>query len=214
MIWVLHGFLGLPSDWDFLRDARFAIRAIDLWREEPLASLARATGHDAILGYSLGGRIALEILLRQRFAKGVIISAGLGTEDERERSARREADEAWALRFESDPWPELMREWNAQAVFGGQAIERHERDFDRRALAAVLRRWSSGLQEPLASRLHGIETPVLWIAGERDETYSAVASRATALLPNAELWICPGAGHRVPWEQPERLVARLRAFLE
>ena len=54
---------------------------------------------------------------------------------------------------------------------------------------------------------------MLWIAGEDDATYAAVGARAVALLENAEFWICPGAGHRVPWEQPERFAERIRTFL-
>ena len=30
-----------------------------------------------------------------------------------------------------------------------------------------------------------------------------------SLLPNGELWICPGAAHRVPWETPDAFIARL-----
>jgi 2-succinyl-6-hydroxy-2,4-cyclohexadiene-1-carboxylate synthase len=63
-------------------------------------------------------------------------------------------------------------------------------------------------------RLESIETPLLWIAGERDAKYVEIARAAVARLPHAELWICPDAGHRVPWEQPESFVARLRDFLD
>jgi pimeloyl-ACP methyl ester carboxylesterase len=34
-----------------------------------------------------------------------------------------------------------------------------------------------------------------------------------SLLPSAELWVCPNAGHRVPWEQPQAFAARLREFV-
>ena len=53
----------------------------------------------------------------------------------------------------------------------------------------------------------------VWIAGERDSKYVAEGLRAVALLPDAQLWICPGAAHLVPWEQPEAFIARLRALL-
>jgi pimeloyl-ACP methyl ester carboxylesterase len=53
---------------------------------------------------------------------------------------------------------------------------------------------------------------VLWIAGERDAKYVAEGERAVSILPDAELWICPGAGHRVPWEQPDQFAARLQSI--
>ena len=183
---VIPGFLGLQSDFDFLPEAPGRI----------------------LLGYSMGGRLALDRLQRERYDKAVIISAGLNAPD----PARRQRDEEWARRFERDDWQTLMRDWNAQAVFGGHVIERHERDYDRAELARQLREWSPAVLPP--PRLEDIETSILWIAGERDAKYVDIATEAVERLPNAELWICPSAGHRVPWEQPERFVARLRAFLE
>lgn len=192
MLTILSGFLGTPNDWDFLRDI------------EPR--------EEVILGYSMGGRLALQQLLDgPRFEKAIIVSAGLNLEDGRE--ARRERDEAWARRFENDPWDDVMRDWNAQRVFGGHTIERRERDYDRRELARQLREQSPGVLPPLAPRLREIAVPVLWIAGERDHSYVEVAHRAASLLPNAELWICPGAGHRVPWEQPGAFIDRIRRFV-
>lgn len=183
---VLPGFLGLRSDFDFLPDV----------------------AADVLVGYSMGGRLALELLQRRRFDKAVIISAGLNALDE----ARRARDEEWARRFEREEWSSLMRDWNAQEVFGGHVVERHERDFDRGELARQLRESSPAVLPP--PLLESIETPVLWIVGERDAKYVAIGRRAVERLPHAELWVCPGAGHRVPWEQPEALVARLRTFLD
>lgn len=167
---------------------------------------------DVILGYSMGGRLALQAILDgASFDRAVIVSAGLNLEEGREE--RRARDEAWARRFESDPWDEVMRDWNAQPVFGGHVTSRDERDYDRRELARQLRENSPGVLPPLAPRLHEITIPVLWIAGERDHPYVDVARRAVSVLPHAELWICPDAGHRVPWEQPELFANRVRAFV-
>lgn len=190
MIRTLSGFLGLPSDWDFLP-----------WPHS-------AAEGDILLGYSMGGRLALQLLESQRFRCAVIVSAGLNAPDD----DRRRRDEEWARRFKSDDWSSLMRDWNAQPVFGGHALDRREEDYDRVELARQLREWSPAVLPP--PRLESIETPLLWIAGERDAKYVDVAKRAVARLPNAELWICLDAGHRVPWEQPELFVSRLRAFLD
>jgi 2-succinyl-6-hydroxy-2,4-cyclohexadiene-1-carboxylate synthase len=195
MIRTLSGFLGLPSDWDFLP-----------WPHAPYDGTLAAD--DVLAGYSMGGRLALRVLESQRAAKAVIVSAGLNAPDE-ERVRR---DEAWARRFESEPWPSLMLDWNAQPVFGGHVVERREEDYDRAELARMLRELSPAVLPP--PRLESIETPILWIAGARDAKYVDVARRAVARLPHAQLWICPEAGHRVPWEQPEPFVTRLRAFLE
>jgi 2-succinyl-6-hydroxy-2,4-cyclohexadiene-1-carboxylate synthase len=204
MITALHGFLGLPSDWDFLRRAGLDLLAPNL-RDIPREG-------DTLLGYSLGGRLALHALLDgARYRNAVIVSAGLGVEHDRE--ARFAQDEHWAERFEHGEWYTLMRDWSAQPIFGGHAMPRHESDFDRHELARQLREWSPAALPPIAARLHEIEIPVLWIAGSRDAKYVAEARRAVELLPHAELWIAEGTAHRVPWEQPEAFAARVREFI-
>lgn len=187
---TLPGFLGLQSDWDFLPWPHSAIEG------------------EVLMGYSMGGRLALQMLESgASAASAVIISAGLNAPD----AARKGRDEEWARRFETDEWSSLIRAWNAQPVFGGHVVERREEDFDRHELARQLREYSPAVLPP--PKLESIETPVLWIAGERDVKYVDIARFAAARLPHAELWICPNAGHRVPWEQPEELVERLRAWL-
>ncbi|MEO6260711.1 MAG: alpha/beta fold hydrolase [Thermoanaerobaculia bacterium] len=208
MITCLHGFLGLPSDWDFLRDAGFAIRAIDLFRGKTVPE----TG-DTLLGYSMGGRLALTALAKgAAYQRAVIVSAGLNVSEETERTERRAHDERWAERFQSEPWDDLTADWNRQAVFGGRAVDRVEADFDRVELGKALRKWSSGALPPLEPHLETIAIPVLWIAGETDERYLEAAKRAIELLPRGELAVAPGAGHRVPWEQPDWFAERLREF--
>jgi len=197
VIRTLSGFLGLESDWDFLP-----------WPHVERRPPSAAESSDVLLGYSMGGRLALRLLEDTHVQKAIIVSAGLNAPDDE----RRKRDEAWARRFESDDWSSLMRDWNAQPVFGGHVLDRREADYDRAELARQLREYSPAVLPPPA--LERIETPILWIAGERDAKYVDVARRAVARLPHAELWICPDAGHRVPWEQPDSFVSRLRAFIE
>jgi 2-succinyl-6-hydroxy-2,4-cyclohexadiene-1-carboxylate synthase len=195
VIRTLSGFLGLAADWSFLP-----------WPHEPYAG--HVDPNDVLIGYSMGGRRALQVLERQRVARAVIVSAGINAPD----ASRRVRDEEWARRFESDPWPALMRDWNAQPVFGGHSVERREHDYDRAELARQLREWSPAMLPP--PWLERIETPVLWVAGELDAKYVEIGQAAVARMPRAQLWVCPAAGHRVPWEQPQAFVERLREFLE
>jgi 2-succinyl-6-hydroxy-2,4-cyclohexadiene-1-carboxylate synthase len=207
VIWCLHGFLGRGADWDFLRHAGFDIRAPSLFGGDSLDDLHPAAD-DILLGYSMGARLALHLLQTHPVAGAVLVSTGVDIP----AVGRRELDQTWALRFESEPWQSVVEAWNAQPVFGGRAnpLVRNESDYDRHALAAALRQWSPAV---LRMSLHGVAVPTLWIAGEEDAKYAAAARRAAEQLPGAQLWICPGAGHRVPWEQPERFIERLRAFL-
>lgn len=209
MITCLHGFLGQPSDWDFLRDAGLDTQAVDLLRGEMIPPAG-----DTLLGYSMGGRLGLAALVEGAiYRRAVIVSAGLNLVDETERAERRARDERWAARFESEPWLSLMEEWNQQPVFGGHTRNRRETDFDRIQLANALRQWSPGVLPPLEPHLKTIAIPVLWIAGASDPRYLDTARRAIALLPQGELAVAPHSGHRVPWEQPDWFVQLLRDFL-
>ena len=84
----------------------------------------------------------------------------------------------------------------------------------RREVARSFVDWSLGAQEPLWTRLGEISIPVLWIAGENDAKFRALAERATALMPNAHLAIAPGAGHRVPWEAETWFAEKVSHFLK
>ncbi len=207
MIWCLHGFLGRGADWDFLREAGFDIRAPSLFAGDSLDQV-RPAADDILLGYSMGARLALQILRSHPAAKAVLISAGVAVPE----PGRKELDETWATRFESESWDSVVEAWNSQAVFGRRKnpLERKESDFDRHALAVALRDWSPAV---LHTHIREISIPTLWIAGELDLKYSEAARRAAEQLPDAQLWICPGAGHRVPWEQPALFIARFRQFL-
>ena len=140
VITCLHGFLGNPHDWDFLRDAGLAIETPPLDAIPPRGEI--------LLGYSLGGRLALHALLAgAQYKRAIFVSTGLGIEGDDARAARRAADEAWARRFETEDFDSVMAAWNAQPVLGGPSLARTRDDYDPRAL----REWSSGSLQPVAS---------------------------------------------------------------
>ena len=206
VIWCLHGFLGRGADWDFLPQAGYDIRAPSLFSGDSVDAVQPAAD-DILLGYSMGARLALRLMQTHPVSKVVLISAGIAPPE----PGRQELDDTWARRFELEAWESVVDAWNSQAVFGGRRnpLVRSESDFDRKALAAALRNWSPAV---LHMSLREVTIPSLWIAGELDAKYREAATRASQRLPNAELWICPEAGHRVPWEQPERFIDRLREF--
>jgi 2-succinyl-6-hydroxy-2,4-cyclohexadiene-1-carboxylate synthase len=224
VIWCLHGFLGRGGDWATFRSACAArglpaVETPDLFAPSPFgprggslaawgawfaADVAGRDREPVIVGYSLGGRLALHALLAPAAAwhAAVIVSAHPGLAGDADRAQRRADDEQWARRFARAEWPALLADWNARDVFDGTPAPgaRPEGVYDRPALAAALRHWSLGIQEPLFDRLVTVRRRVLWIAGERDSTYVALAESAVRALPRGELRVAPASGHRVPWE--------------
>jgi 2-succinyl-6-hydroxy-2,4-cyclohexadiene-1-carboxylate synthase len=233
MLWCLHGFLGRGSDWDALHAAWPGdlppLRCPSLFgamdRAETLeefgarfaGSVAAADAAPLLLGYSLGGRLALHALLaRPGLWRGaVLVSTHLGLADPGARHERRASDAAWSERFRETPWAALMDEWNAREVFRGraQALARPEEAYDRNALGHALEAWSLGSQEYLVPRLAGLPMPILWIVGAEDDRYVAQGELAAAHGTHVELRGAPGAAHRVPWEAPDWFAREVAAFI-
>ncbi len=238
-VWCLHGAAGAAGDWrpfaSSLAKRGIGSRAVDLWRfldcaPMPLSDFGPALNADAggealrgaariLLGYSMGGRLALHALLADPhpWQASVIISTHPGLEDPREREARRASDANWAASALTANWADFLNEWNAQPLLGGQPVrdDRADRSLAqrRREIARSFIDWSLGAQEPIWDRLQDIRVPVLWIAGETDTRYLDLARRATARIPRARLAIAPATGHRVPWQAEEWLANQVATFI-
>lgn len=211
---ALHGFLGAPSDWDgFGYEARALEPAPHFlaWAEKFCAGVS---GRPVLLGYSMGARLAMHaaLLAPDLFSGVVLVSGNPGLANEAERAARLKADEAWARRFDSsEDWSSLLRDWNAQAVFAGEFLDRPE---SRRSAAAhALRAWSLGRQQDLAPFLSELDLPVFWIAGERDEKFARIARGMRFTNPLSRTWLAPSAAHRVPWESAGEFRARVEEWV-
>lgn len=237
--WCLHGTVGMAGDWRGLSGdlARHGIgtRAVDLWRfleedgmgmeafgqalnEEARENPTHNTGR-VLVGYSMGGRLALHALLADGapWQAAVILSAHPGLEDEAERAARRAGDAGWAAKCFAGDWQTFLRDWNAQPVLAGAEprgeAENRQLAQRRREIARSFVDWSLGAQQPLWGRLREIPVPVLWISGESDGKFSALAARAAGENPRFSHVVAPGSGHRVPWDQPTWLERTMTAFL-
>jgi 2-succinyl-6-hydroxy-2,4-cyclohexadiene-1-carboxylate synthase len=226
---LLHGFLGAPSDWcptiaalPFYRCIAPAIpdgarnhgELVDV-----LLELLDRHGIErcAVLGYSMGGRIAMQLALRSPQRVGLLIaeSANPGIPDVDERAARARHDDDLAERLAKADLGKFLVEWYAQPLFGSlsdaqKATLVHERSQgDPTMLAATLRALSVGRQEDLWPRLPTLECPVHFIAGALDSRYREIAESATE-----DCHIVADAGHNVHLEAPEAFQDVLAKILE
>lgn len=236
--WLLHGSVGMAADWrgfaKRLAAEKTGSRAVDLWRflecqPLPLADFGKALnaeaggealrgGGRALLGYSMGGRLALHALLEKNhpWQAAVIVSTHPGLESPDEREARRASDAAWASMALTGNWQEFLTDWNAQPLLGGSMRDPQASGslvMRRREIARSFVDWSLGAQQPLWQRLHEITIPVLWVVGENDAKFLALAERAVSFMPQATLAIAPKSGHRVPWDAEEWLAEKVAGFL-
>jgi 2-succinyl-6-hydroxy-2,4-cyclohexadiene-1-carboxylate synthase len=178
-----------------------------------------------VLGYSLGGRVALHLALLapQRVRRLVLESASPGLRQEEARRARREADEALAARILEEGVPAFVRHWEALPLFAGVRRLPAEVQSDLRrirlaqtaeGLASSLRLAGQGAQEPLWARLATIRQPTLVLVGEEDRRYREEGREMVAALPAARLVVVPGVGHTVHLEAPSLFLTHVLAFLD
>jgi 2-succinyl-6-hydroxy-2,4-cyclohexadiene-1-carboxylate synthase len=210
------GFMQRGEAWQPVTGAlaeRYRVNCLDFvtWTFEERVAEVPTSG--AVVGYSMGGRIALHAALREPagLVTLVLIGVNAGVED---RAERRRRDEALAAWMEQRSIEEVVERWERQPVFASQSPELRERQrpgrlsHDPRLLAKLLRTAGPAVTEPVWDRLHTLRCPVLLIAGEGDEGYVTAAYRMAERIPDARVRIVPNAGHAPQLEQPG-LVAEL-----
>jgi 2-succinyl-6-hydroxy-2,4-cyclohexadiene-1-carboxylate synthase len=244
MIHALHGNFGLPSDWDAALPDGAPAKAWHLWeirRHHPEARTltgfatwfnqqiaAMPDERPRILaGYSLGGRLALHVLLDRPalWQHAVILSTHPGLDSDRERAERLQQDRAWLERCRGDggefdrarggqnvrppqaaeTWASICAAWQAQPVLQNQPSAWNPAALEpwREEISSAFDGWSLGWQENLLPELHSLPLSGHWITGADDLKFSTLAHQATAKLPQFKLHLLRGAGHRLLATQPE-----------
>ena len=242
----LHGFMGSCDDWrgvgEELERRAFAV-AVDLPGHG--ASLALPPGACAtegaaravigvldelalekasLVGYSMGGRLALYLALRhpERCSRLLLESATPGLEGEEERAARRAADEKKARSLESGDFEAFLQDWYRQPLFASLArdkgllrstLEARRRN-DPAELARSLRCMGTGNQPSLWEELPGLRVAVLAVAGELDEKFVEITGRISRVTSKVRAVVVPGVGHNLRAEAPEAYLGLLRKVLK
>jgi 2-succinyl-6-hydroxy-2,4-cyclohexadiene-1-carboxylate synthase len=188
--------------------------------EGRLAEIAEAGEGAVLVGYSLGGRLALRAALREpaRYRGLVMVGATAGIEETATRAARAEADDRLASWIEAAPIEQVVSIWERQPLFADQSEALIESQRPGRLaqqpleLAQLLRTAGQGVLEPVWHELLAFELPVLAIAGARDEGYTSAAKKIAATAPNARAAIVAEAGHAAHLQQPQEVAGLIAAF--
>ena len=223
------GFMQRGEAWQPVAAAlsqRYRVRSLDFatWTaDERIDEIAAVTQPgDAVVGYSMGGRLALHAALREPEKLGALVLVGVsaGIEDRVEREDRRRSDESLAEWMERRSIEEVVAHWEQQPVFATQTQElRAEQrpgrlSHEPQRLATLLRSAGQGSLEPVWDRLGTLACPVLLTAGELDRRYGSAARRMAERLPHARVRLIPDAGHAPHLEQPTAVSELLLEFFD
>ena len=213
-----HGQSDAPAD-----PARYAIEHCRADLLALLHILGVQEGQAILLGYSMGGRIALYTALAGFFRALILESASPGLADPIEREQRRQQDNALAELIERAGVRAFVDEWERLPLFASQQrLSREKRAVLREqrlansalGLANSLRGVGTGVQPALHEQLSTLTLPTLLLAGELDVKFCQIARQMAARIPRADLRIVPNAGHTIHLEQPEAFVSLARTFCD
>lgn len=226
-IWLLSGFLGAENHWgEFplaLAQHSGVIPEIFNWFKEvegaqSLAEAARFLAQRAyaegtrpvLIGYSMGGRLALQSALEApgAFTAIVALSSHPGFQKKEEREARIKEDAVWAKLLRENV--ELFWEkWNQRGALHDSPIPDRP-EFDTR-WAQLLEKMGTGQQDFLAPLLAQESLPpIMTVVGERDEKFVATIKHYPS---NIKTHIMKNATHRLPLEVPDELARVVAPFI-
>lgn len=169
-----------------------------------------------LVGYSLGGRIAMFHACQQpKGLLGVIVEGGHpGLQDQNERTARRLSDHRWATRFRTEPLETVFTDWYQQPVFASLTDDQRKALVTLRTqnngatLAKMLDITSLAVQPDLRAAISVCNFPFDYLYGERDEKFAALAAELDAVRH-----VIPNAGHNAHRENPDAVAASLAQIL-
>ena len=187
---------------------------------------AAGKGVPVLVGYSMGGRVALAALAAdpRAFSAVVLESAGIGPVDEAERAALAERNAQWAARVRAEGADVFMEWWADLPLFASQrslpaavrgALRASRVANDAEALACTFEHAGAHAMPPaheaidLLNRFAAAGARVAYFAGALDEKYAAVAHRIAADVPHATVRIIDAAGHNTHLERPHAFARAL-----
>ncbi len=199
----LHGFLGCKEDWEEMLpffEKQFFCIAVDLpghgatpYCEDILGALKSELVFKPILvGYSMGGRLAMQL---QECAEAIVVLSGHpGLETEEEKAARRKIDEQWSKKLETMPIDGFITEWYQQPIFQTLgSIPKRRLNQNPQHLANVMQQLS------LANQPHfnQFSRPALFLYGEEDLKYRQLYYTLPKTVSVRSIKNC---GHAIPIE--------------
>ncbi|MDP8034153.1 2-succinyl-6-hydroxy-2,4-cyclohexadiene-1-carboxylate synthase [Pasteurella atlantica] len=235
----LHGLLGSQQDWEnVLKNLQNFPQIIPLTIDLPFHGESESiscSNFDEVcqkidqclqsqihqpfwlVGYSLGGRIALHYHLSNNnpYLLGTIIEgANIGLPTEQKKQQRWQNDLHWAERFENEKIENVLQDWYQQAVFSdlnfakkSELIEKRKQNSGHQ-IAKMLKATSLAKQKFLLNEVNS-SSNIYFFIGERDHKFKTQAEQY-----KLNYQLIENAGHNCHWENPANFITKLMAIIE
>lgn len=214
-----HGQTAAPDDIEFYAMKTQVALLEQLFRQ---LRLKRFT----LLGYSMGGRVALSYAIRypEHINQLILESASPGLAAPEERSMRKVADDTLADKIITNGVFSFVKKWESIPLFATQkqlpdAVQQEIRKerLSQRAigLANSLRGMGTGVMPSLWQQLHQLKIPVLLITGSEDSKFELLAQKMIQHLSKSSHISVNGVGHAIHVENPAQFATIVKeAFIQ
>ncbi len=236
-IFALHGFLGTGDDWLpikktlserelwtsaewctpdlFSAECPYDVASFPGWVRSVWKDVASA---EVLIGYSLGGRLILELLkfglatkIPPTWKEVVLLSAHPGMYDGEMRMQRLQQDSLWAARFLEYPLEEVLPQWDGQDVFKNSKAPDRSKILSKlhpKRLAMALEGLSLAHQNFEAAAFQVPMARLRVFLGANDSKFRSIYK---GLQLGCESQVIPASGHRLLLDNPEAMALALAA---
>jgi pimeloyl-ACP methyl ester carboxylesterase len=203
MIHVFHGFLGSPMDFDFLK--RDGVILHDLYS---LSNYPEVNKEDVLIGYSMGGRMALDLAVKKSFQikKLILINAHPGLSTVSEKNERKTFEKVVLNALYTKSKTEFLDWWNNLTIF---RFDRPITTSDERFAGSLklFERFLLSEQPDFLPELITQKDKVTYVVGLLDEKYLELTG--DKFLPHDFVIKGISGGHRL-FQHPEELLSLFR----
>lgn len=177
-----------------------------------------------ILGYSMGGRLALTfaLLFPHRVRKLILESASPGLLTEKERELRRMNDAKLANFIKEQGIQSFVDYWEEIPLFSTmkglpkslqETIRKQRLNNSPVGLANSLIGMGTGSQPSWWERLNELEMDVLLLTGQKDNKFCLLAKKMINELKNGTWMVFENSGHAIHVEEKEKFGTIVSDFL-
>jgi len=212
---VGHGGSGSPEDLEPY-SMEFAVGMI--------SEVVKALGWESVdlLGYSMGGRVAISLLAQNPnwLRSMTVVGAHAGIEQDMERRERISRDERLADRILDIGVAKFADEWEQLPVLLSQSnipesslsgLKARRRENNARGLANSLKGMGAGAMPPVWENLMACTAPALFVTGAMDNKFSRLAVKLVGSVKSGRHVVLDGVGHTAHLESPDEFLRLMRS---